>query len=305
MSKYDFAICKACGQRTGEPRFKIQSNTTIRICSSCGFHYIDALDDDQSIREWTDRTDDAETRNRSLELELESNKERMSNQIALTKALTTLPGARCLDIGAGTGAYLDQLRGLDLDVTGLEPCADMRRCAKDRFGLDLHDALAEDISEVLKDAARFDLITLWDVVEHLNFPHKVISAAAALLRPNGHLIVATPIRDTLYYEGSSLLYRVSRGRRSGWLDMLYSPDPFGHKQIFHSDELMECGRQSGLSPVLKKRVRELAAPKSYYVDQIVPPGSIWRPAAPIVSSLLDTVQFANKIWIAWQKPASP
>ena len=59
----------------------------------------------------------------------------------------------------------------------------------------------------------------------------------------------------------------------------------------------------GLKLVLRKRVRELAAPSSYYVDQVVPPGSILRPAAPVVSSLIQTLQLPNKIWMAWKRPA--
>jgi 2-polyprenyl-3-methyl-5-hydroxy-6-metoxy-1,4-benzoquinol methylase len=96
-----------------------------------------------------------------------------------------------LDIGCSTGAFLHQLARqfpndyatLGTDVAG--PALDHA----ERRGVPVLRApfLTHDFGE-----RRFDAITLWAVLEHLDEPARFLNKASALLRPGGHCFVLVP-----------------------------------------------------------------------------------------------------------------
>jgi SAM-dependent methyltransferase len=97
---------------------------------------------------------------------------------------------RILDVGCGDGAFLDMAVSAGLHVTGLElnRAAAAKATAKGHRILPmlLHELRAEDI------AGGFDLITLFQVVEHLADPKAAITAAKASLTRGGCIAVAVP-----------------------------------------------------------------------------------------------------------------
>src|SRR5262245_66240223 len=48
---YDFKLCKYCGITSGIPRYHLKNQTTLYVCSRCGFHYIDYLDNLDQFQE--------------------------------------------------------------------------------------------------------------------------------------------------------------------------------------------------------------------------------------------------------------
>lgn len=97
------------------------------------------------------------------------------------------PG-RALDVGCAAGYFLEVLRAAGWDVTGVEPSAPAREAARAALG-------AERVLERLDHAAlvpgSFDLITMWDVVEHLPDPVASLRRARELLAPGGRLVLET------------------------------------------------------------------------------------------------------------------
>jgi 2-polyprenyl-3-methyl-5-hydroxy-6-metoxy-1,4-benzoquinol methylase len=94
-------------------------------------------------------------------------------------------GGRILDLGAGTGALVNYLRSRGWDVDGVEPNKRARIEAKKK-GI----TLFENIEEVQTE--KYDLITLWHVLEHFVDLEAEIDGLLKLIHKDGTLIIAVP-----------------------------------------------------------------------------------------------------------------
>lgn len=101
-----------------------------------------------------------------------------------------------LDVGCGDGAFLDLAReaglgavGVELNVKAAEECQ--------RKG---HEVFTSPLSELAGDTRgpRYDLVTLFQVLEHVPDPAEFLSQAADLLRPGGFVAVAVPNDRGIY-----------------------------------------------------------------------------------------------------------
>lgn len=101
---------------------------------------------------------------------------------------TKLSFGNILDIGAGTGAFLRTMKDAGWKVTGVEPDETARTNAQQLYGLSLLPS--EDIFTL--EAASYDAITLWHVLEHVHDLHKYIDQLKSLLKPAGRLFIAVP-----------------------------------------------------------------------------------------------------------------
>jgi 2-polyprenyl-3-methyl-5-hydroxy-6-metoxy-1,4-benzoquinol methylase len=103
-----------------------------------------------------------------------------------------VPGGALLDVGCGTGQFMAATRRAGYRVTGLDPSRSQLDVARMRFGLtDLHAVtLAEYGREV--PGASFDVITAFQVLEHVTHPLAFLAKARQLLRPGGQLAVGVP-----------------------------------------------------------------------------------------------------------------
>ena len=94
---------------------------------------------------------------------------------------------RLLDIGCGTGAFLAEARHAGWDVHGIEVSDYAAAEARGR-GLPVTCA---PIEEIRLEAAAFECVTLWDVLEHLRDPLAALHTAAGALGPHGVLALTT------------------------------------------------------------------------------------------------------------------
>ena len=97
-------------------------------------------------------------------------------------------GRRLLDLGAAYGFALAEARLAGFEAFGLEVAADVAAEAATRSpGCVLRGSAS---ALPLRDAS-FDVVTLWDVIEHLEDPGAALRDAARCLRPGGRLMLTT------------------------------------------------------------------------------------------------------------------
>ena len=99
-------------------------------------------------------------------------------------------GGRLLDVGCGTGAFLARAKAAGYDVEGVDVNPEAVAEAKAR-GLDARLAKLEDFAKKVPPAS-FDVVTMFDVLEHFDNPREMTELAASLLKPGGGLVVTTP-----------------------------------------------------------------------------------------------------------------
>lgn len=100
------------------------------------------------------------------------------------------PGrGRLLDVGTAAGAFLKAARDDGWDVTGIEPNAWLADWGRQRYGVPIHVGSIDDVD---LPAGAFDVVTLWDVIEHTPDPLHVLGRVQRLLKPGGLLIVNYP-----------------------------------------------------------------------------------------------------------------
>jgi 2-polyprenyl-3-methyl-5-hydroxy-6-metoxy-1,4-benzoquinol methylase len=96
-------------------------------------------------------------------------------------------GGRLLDIGAGNGALIFAAREGDCDAHGIDQSDAAIEKAKRMFDVDVTKATIHD----LPDDDMYDIITLYDTVEHLRDPQATLQAASRHLVPDGLVCVET------------------------------------------------------------------------------------------------------------------
>jgi SAM-dependent methyltransferase len=137
------------------------------------------------------------------------------------------PRGRLLEIGAAYGFFLE-LAQTHWEARGLE----ISRAAADharRAGLDVDCA---DFLDLPDEPDAYDLICMWDTIEHLAHPVRYLEKAARWLRPGGHLALTTG-------NVSSLM---SRWRKQRWR-LIHPPT---HLYYFSPATLRQAAARAGL-----------------------------------------------------------
>lgn len=98
------------------------------------------------------------------------------------------PGARVLDVGCGTGYFLEAAADR-YEVSGLDPSPQAVGFCRDRGLAGVREGGVENLRGL---AAEFDAVTFFDVIEHLPDDLGALALARQVLRPGGRVFVSVP-----------------------------------------------------------------------------------------------------------------
>jgi len=99
-----------------------------------------------------------------------------------------LPGGKYLDVGCGSGEYLNMIRRFGWEIYGIDFNEDAVRIATN-FGLNVKRGSAEKIEY---ENGYFDVVRVWNVLEHTVSPRKAIFEISRVLKRGGYLIIYVP-----------------------------------------------------------------------------------------------------------------
>lgn len=269
--------------------------------SKSGFHFIDYLDPVEEILPEIDASQLTDEVAAYIETQLQANAEKFDNQANIVKQHLPLQNAKVLDVGCGGGLFLSLLKQQGADVIGIE-LSDSRAQyakAKHRLVIDKHPIESDHWQSGY--ATYFDAVTLWDVIEHVNYPLQTLQSVASVLKEGGVLLIDTPCRDSFYHRFGELTYRFSGGRFPTFLNAMYSSHLFGHKQIFSTDEMKQLFESVGFEVVDLHKFHELSFPYEFYLKKLFKSQGLVNLVLPFVRIFFKVFKIRNKMLVVGKK----
>lgn len=186
-----------CGG-TYVPAF-IKNGYTIIKCTSCGLYSLETYDDyDKFIKEfYTAGYFDASEEDKVGYADYSKEEPLIrKNARAYLKRINKLkPSGKLLDVGCAEGFSTDEARRMGYDVWGIDVSSYAVNQAKKLLGdrvtaVPLHEARFEDNT--------FDVVIMFDIIEHLVDPRTDLQGINQALKPNGLLVLCTGDVESLY-----------------------------------------------------------------------------------------------------------
>lgn len=179
-------------------RLNVSETFTIVQCSKCGFMFLNPRPDQKTIIKYYD-LEEYHPHNVSEESMFDRiySKVRKININAKRKLINKLfdNSGSLLDIGCGTGEFLQHMQENDWNVQGMETAEGARDMAAEN-GI----KISENLSQV-KDS--FDVVTMWHVFEHIHDIDELMKNIHRILNDEGYLILTVPninSQDAGYYK---------------------------------------------------------------------------------------------------------
>jgi len=286
---------------SGQARLTYRLTNANVYVSTEGFHFTDYLDPVEEIPPEIDASQLTEAESSYIESQLQANLDKFKNQAAIVAKYTSPAGARILDIGCGGGLFLSLLKAEGAQVAGIE-LSDSRACyAQTKHGLEIFKIPIESGFWQQDRANRFDAVTLWDVIEHVNYPFQTLLCATSVLKPGGYLLIDTPCRDSFYHRFGEFTYRLTGGRAPTFLNAMYSSHLFGHKQIFSTAEMKQLFEESGLQVVELRKFHELSFPYEFYLRKLLKSQALVKILLPLVQLFFKIFKIQNKMLVVGRK----
>jgi 2-polyprenyl-3-methyl-5-hydroxy-6-metoxy-1,4-benzoquinol methylase len=175
-------------------------------------------------------------------------------------------GIRLLDVGCSNGAFISSAQSLGIDAEGVEPAEAPAQAAMES-GLIVHQGFLQDIH--LPDAS-FDVVTLFEVLEHLKDPLTLLKECHRVLRQGGLLVIRTGNTDSW-----SAHYMKDR-----W-EYFSISEHGGHVSFFNPVSMGKLAERSGFS------VESLKTHRVSFYQKGEIPFLIYRPAK-LLAEMLNT-----------------
>lgn len=230
--------CPMCGTLEKERVFALDELIVVR-CRSCGLIFRDTcLDDDASKALYAEAYFTKEQADYFFNFPKE--KEILFRErLKMVQRYVPLRG-KLLDIGCAIGTFLKVAQDDGYAVQGVEISAYAAQFARKTYGLDVRCAMFD--RSTFPGQEKFDVITMWDVIDHSEEPVAFLRNAASLLKENGTIFVETTMEDSLVYELCAWLYRLSFGLIKG---PVAKGHPVHHSVFFSRatlrNALVSCG----------------------------------------------------------------
>ena len=151
-------------------------------CRNCQLIYVNPIEKESKINE-----DYSERKSIDASIIRESRLRATKSQVELIKRYKK--GTNLLDIGCGEGFFLFSAFKAGYSAKGVELSQDAAAYAKREFGLDIEAGAFEEL-QFPQDY--FDVVTLWQVLEHVPYPLALLKEAHKILKPGGALVASTP-----------------------------------------------------------------------------------------------------------------
>lgn len=244
--------CPNCKCSENTLRIKEEEFLVVR-CNSCGLTYLLNPPDESEIYEdyYQIEFKGDDYRKDSSFAHLREIFEINSQRVELIKKLASLSeDFKILDIGCGSGLFLKSCKDAGINGAGIDVSNNALNFARNEFGLDVYNKSTEDLKN---EGKRYDMITMWHVLEHITEPINELRKIKELLSPNGCLMIEVP-------NLNSIKFKLSGNKWKGGNHPLY------HRSFFTSKTLRETLIKSGFTNVRRIKFSYPLSNKSVFYN---------------------------------------
>lgn len=184
--------CLICKEKNGDEELNTDGNIIIVKCANCGFVYnayqptVGMLNkfysESKSIKKWSEIKDSVSEIGRQ-----------QSKYLGVNAFINKKDVKSVLDVGCGNGYFLNNV-SVPLKI-GIEPSDDAKRRCK----FPVYNDYNHLMSSILQKK-KFQMITLFGVLEHLKNPREELKRYYNLLEDGGYLAVIVPNLDSLIID---------------------------------------------------------------------------------------------------------
>ncbi len=194
--KIDYVPCNLCGSNSEESHMEVNGFKIVK-CKNCNLIYVNPRLKEKELHKIYNKkyykNSSFETYEPSIYGYTEYLKEKKFIVATFQKRLEQIQKfskvGRLLDIGCAFGFFLEPARKNGWDVQGLEISEIAYNHSKNKLKLPV---LNKTLEEAKFKSNSFDVVTMFDVIEHLSDPKKALKEVRRILKPNGLIVITTP-----------------------------------------------------------------------------------------------------------------
>lgn len=198
--------CDLCGSTKLGLLYKL-SGFNIRQCNECGLVFRDVILNEQETKRLYGEHYFQDEQKDYFFVNIDYKKKIFASKLRRVEHF--YPGkGKLLDIGCAIGTFLLIARESGWEVKGVEVSEFASEYARKNFNLDV---LTGELGAQGLEENYFDVITLWDSVDHTERPQAVLDNVMKLLKPGGLVVVETTMEDSLLYRMAHHIHNISGG----------------------------------------------------------------------------------------------
>ena len=225
------AHCPVCSATTQQAVAHV-GGYTVHECPACLLRFSDPMQNPGA--EWYEQSH-LYTERRERQRRVSTSMIRRDWRYRMFLSQTLNPGGSLLEVGCGSGMFLRVASANGYKVTGIDTDPSAVRTAQELYGM--ADVQALSVEDLLSNPWErcFDIICLFDVLEHLEKPLDVLRGLGTMLTGGGYLVCTAP----------------SHQRWPHW----FAPEvdvPPHHLTLWTASALEKCFTGAGMEPVFVK-----------------------------------------------------
>ena len=188
------SICPICQKQEGFSFIRDyqskDSKFSLYECKNCGIQFWNPFKN--AGEEWYEKEYGYQSQNILI-----SKAFRGCHKKFLKKFNNLASGTKVLDIGCGTGEFIAELQKKGCEVWGVDFNKNHTEIARNKFGL--KNIFAMDFSDFLdkEDLPKFDIVTFFGLLEHIDNPLKLVQKVEKIIKPDGIIATSAPSKENL------------------------------------------------------------------------------------------------------------
>jgi 2-polyprenyl-3-methyl-5-hydroxy-6-metoxy-1,4-benzoquinol methylase len=262
--RWETVCCNYCGRddtkifhREKLPYFGTIFEFTIVKCRYCGLVYTNPRLTEHNATYLLDASVDPA----SIESHARAKKPVFDSALdeieSLLKPALEPQQSKLLDIGCGSGHFLHAVRERGFDVAGVEPAEASANYAIEKFAVPVYQ---QDVYEMDIPPESYDVVTAWDVIEHVQDPKRFLQCVSRWLKPDGILALRFPSAAWQKIKGV-ILHQILH---SNW-------PSFGatmHLYFFSEATITKMAQLAEIEIIRTKTTLSEANSQNIFIDQI-------------------------------------